>query len=114
MARPRDYSIPIEDMLAAIAGVRLAARDDMPEALAKDWVRMRAVERGFEISSEASRRLSEDLKAGEPGIPWKRIAGIGNVLRHDYDGIEIALPLTAMRGDLPALEAALRRMLARL
>src|SRR5438876_11972882 len=44
----------------------------------KRWL----VERGIEIISEASRRLSDELKAGHPEIPWSKVAGIGNVLRH--------------------------------
>ena len=112
--RDRDYSVPIEDMIAAIAGVRLAAGGDTAEVLAMDWVRSRAIERGFEVISEASRRLPDSLKAGEPGIPWGKIAGIGNVLRHDYEGIEPSMLLTAIVEDLPELEAALRRMLAQL
>ena len=54
------------------------------------------------------------LKAAEPEIPWARIAGIGNVLRHDYDAIEGSLLLTSIATDLPPLEAALRRRLTRL
>jgi uncharacterized protein with HEPN domain len=42
------------------------------------------VERNLEIISEASRRLPDDLKAEEAEVPWREIAGIGNVLRHDY------------------------------
>jgi uncharacterized protein with HEPN domain len=32
--------------------------------------------RGIEIISEASRRLSDDLKARHPEIPWPKVAGI--------------------------------------
>jgi uncharacterized protein with HEPN domain len=41
------------------------------------------VTRCLEIISEASRRLPESLKARHPEIPWKQIAGAGNVYRHD-------------------------------
>jgi uncharacterized protein with HEPN domain len=43
-----------------------------------------AVTRCLEIISEASRRLPDELKARHPSIPWKEIAGAGNVYRHDY------------------------------
>jgi uncharacterized protein with HEPN domain len=46
----------------------------------KRWL----VERGIEIISEASRHLPDDLKARHPDIPWPKVAGISNVLRHDY------------------------------
>ena len=101
-------------MLDAIAGVAATAGLDLAEVLRSDWTRLRAIERGFEIISEASRRLPAEMKAAEPKIPWARIAGMGNVLRHDYDAIEGSLLLTSIATDLPPLEAALRRMLARL
>jgi uncharacterized protein with HEPN domain len=37
--------------------------------------------------SEASRRLPDQLKDRYPEIPWKKVAGIGNVLRHDYENV---------------------------
>ena len=42
------------------------------------------VERNLEILSEASRRLPDELKQKESDIPWRNIAGIGSILRHDY------------------------------
>ncbi|HEY0524017.1 MAG TPA: HepT-like ribonuclease domain-containing protein [Stellaceae bacterium] len=42
-----------------------------------------AVTRCLEIISEALRRLPDDLKARHPQIPWRDIAGAGNVYRHD-------------------------------
>jgi uncharacterized protein with HEPN domain len=50
----------------------------------------RAVERCIEIVSEASRRLPPDLKDRQPAIAWPTTAGIGDVLRHDYDVVNDA------------------------
>jgi len=44
----------------------------------------RAVERGLEIISEATRHIPDDYKALAPEIPWPQIAAIGNLLRHEY------------------------------
>jgi uncharacterized protein with HEPN domain len=51
----------------------------------------RAVERGLEIISEASRSLPDDLKQRAPMIPWPAIAAIGNILRHEYQRVEARL-----------------------
>jgi len=60
-----------------------------------------AVTRCLEVISEASRRLPASLKARHPSIPWKDIAGAGNIYRHDYedvvaqyiwDTVKLALP----------------------
>jgi len=43
--------------------------------------------RCLEIISEASRRLPSSLKERHPSIDWKRMAGAGNVYRHDYEDV---------------------------
>ena len=69
----------------------------------KRWL----IERGIEIISEASRRLPHELKARHSDIPWRKVAGIGNVLRH-------AAPVmwALVRDDLPPLEKVCREELA--
>jgi uncharacterized protein with HEPN domain len=39
----------------------------------------------IEIIPEASRRLPDAWKTRHAAVPWRKVAGIGNVLRHDYD-----------------------------
>ena len=57
------------------------------DAFEADWRKRWLVERGVETISEASRRLTEELKLRHPEIPWAKVAGIGNVLRHEYESI---------------------------
>ena len=46
-----------------------------------------AVIRCLEIISEASRRLPDDLKARHPSMEWKKMAGAGNIYRHNYEDV---------------------------
>ncbi|MBK7494079.1 MAG: DUF86 domain-containing protein [Candidatus Omnitrophica bacterium] len=46
-----------------------------------------AVERNLEIIGEAARCVSEQTRMLHPGIPWKSIIGLRNILTHDYGGI---------------------------
>jgi len=69
------------------------------------------VERCIEIVSEASRRLPPDLKDRHPAIPWQKIAGIGNVLRHDYDVVNDATIWHTATIDLLPLKAAVATLL---
>ena len=48
----------------------------------------KAVERCLEIISEASRSIPEELKASHPHIPWRDVAAIGNLLRHEYQRVD--------------------------
>ena len=84
------------------------------EAFQSDLDRRRIVERSVEIISEASRRLPDDLKARHPVIPWKKAAGIGNILRHDYENVIPDALWKLARDDLPELERVCRAELMRI
>ena len=61
-----------------------------------------AVQRGVEIISEASRHLTDEMKARHPEIPWQKVAAIGNVLRHNYENIAAPVIWKLAQTDLPA------------
>jgi uncharacterized protein with HEPN domain len=78
----------------------------------QDRIAQRAVERCLEVISEASRKIPEPMKAAHPEIPWRKIAGIGNVLRHDYDDIDTGVVWQAATVEVIPLRAAVAAMLA--
>ncbi|WP_408641312.1 DUF86 domain-containing protein [Serpentinicella alkaliphila] len=43
-----------------------------------------AVIRNLEIIGEATKRISKELRLKEYDIPWKEMAGLRDVLIHDY------------------------------
>ena len=47
-----------------------------------------AIERNIEIISEASRRIPAAMRARHPEVPWREIAAIGNILRHEYPAVD--------------------------
>ena len=106
--------LAIADMLDAIENVRAVLADFTFEQFAGSYIHLRATERAIEIISEASRRIPSGIKETEPEIPWAKIAGIGNVLRHDYDDVAPRAIWNVIEVDLPPLEEALRRILERI
>ena len=78
---PRAY---VEDILEAVANIEADTEGLDFNQFAADRRIRQLVERNVEIISEASRRLRDEAKAAEPEIPRREIAGIGNILRHDY------------------------------
>jgi uncharacterized protein with HEPN domain len=64
-----------------------------------------AITRCLEIISEASRRLSDEMKARHPDIPWRKVAGSGNIYRHDYEEVVHRLVWGTVHEFLPALRA---------
>jgi uncharacterized protein with HEPN domain len=103
--RLTDIVEAIDLISAEMAGVSLRAFE--PDKR-KRWI----VERGIEIISEASRHLGDQLKARHPEIPWPKVAGIGNVLRHDYQRVAHDVLWNVVNNDLAALELVCREELA--
>jgi uncharacterized protein with HEPN domain len=102
--RLTDIVEAIELIRSEMAGVTLQAFEGDKR---KRWI----VERGIEIISEASRHLSDELKARHPEIPWSKVAGIGNVLRHEYEHVAHDVLWHVVRDDLPPLERICREEL---
>ena len=50
------------------------------------------------------------MKAREPGVPWRDLAGFRNILVHGYLGIDLQAVWLVVEQDLPILSAALDRM----
>jgi uncharacterized protein with HEPN domain len=105
--RLRDINEAIDLIDQDMAGVRL-------DAFERDLRKRRLVERCIEIISEASRHLDDALEARHPAIPWRKVAGIGNVRRHDYEAVAPDMIRQVVQDDLGALGAACRQELARL
>jgi uncharacterized protein with HEPN domain len=106
IARLMDIIEAVELVRGELAGMTL-------QGLESDKRRRWLVERGIEIISEASRHLSDELKARHPEIPWSKVAGIGNMLRHEYERVAHDVLWRVVRNDLPPLENVCREELAR-
>ena len=106
----RDPHIYVDHMLEAIANVETDTAGYDFERFRKDRRVRQLVERNLEIISEASRRLPQNAKDGEDRIPWRAIAGIGNVIRHDYHDTYPTVLWETCAKDLQPLKDALLRI----
>jgi uncharacterized protein with HEPN domain len=105
IARLTDIIEAVELIRSELASVTLQAFE--PDTR-KRWL----VERGIAIISEASRHLGDELKARHPEIPRSKVAGIGNVLRREYERVAYDVLWRVVHDDLPPLEKACREELA--
>ena len=80
-------SIYLNDILGAIRRIERYTKSMTKAAFGRNELVQDAVIRCLEVVSEASRRIPDIQKAKMPHIPWSKIAGIGNILRHEYQTV---------------------------
>jgi uncharacterized protein with HEPN domain len=83
-----------------------------PEQLRTDRFRQLGIERCLEIISEASRHIPTDLKAKHPHVPWRRVADIGNRIRHAYHAVDTDTIWEIVAVELNDLKAAILSMMS--
>ena len=104
----------VEHMLDCIARIREYVGGERATFLSSRLVQD-AVIRNLQTLAESSQRLSDGLRATEPKIPWRKMAGMRNILVHGYlGGIDLETAWLVVEGDLSPLAEALERMRRRL
>lgn len=66
-----------------------------------------AVLRNLQVLAESAQRLSDDFKTKHPEIEWYKIAGLRNILVHDYLGIDLETLWNIVDADLPKLKGVI-------
>ncbi|WP_339384034.1 HepT-like ribonuclease domain-containing protein [Fischerella sp. FACHB-380] len=73
-----------------------------------------AVIRNFEIIGEATKRLSAEIRAADPDVPWQQVAGFRDVLIHDYLKVNLNRVWGVIEQNLPQLKATVEAILQEL
>ena len=96
----------LHDILEAIDRIEEITRGKSLADFEASWQLRWLVQRAIEIISEASRAIPHELADTQPDIPWRKVRGIGNVLRHDYEGLSDRI--------LPRLKKAIQAIAKRM
>lgn len=90
----------IAEAIAKIGKYSARGRDVFEsDELIQNWIL-----RHIQIIGEAAQGVSAELKSAHPEVEWGSIAGMRNVLVHDYFGINTELVWDTVANDLPDLK----------
>lgn len=108
---PRDPRVYVEDVLEAIRRIESYTAGMDFVAFAKNAMAIDAVVRNLEVIGEAAGRIPEDVRAAAPGIQWRKIIALRNVLAHEYFGIHTKIVWDVIIDKLEPLGSACRKIL---
>ncbi|RXI96573.1 DUF86 domain-containing protein [Anaerobacillus alkaliphilus] len=73
-----------------------------------------AVIRNLEVIGEAINKGSKDLREREKLVPWSEMAGLRDVLIHNYFGVDLSIVWKVVENELPKIKPELQKIKANL
>ncbi len=110
----KDPTVYLEDIAESIGRIEEYTRDFTLETFIGSTESQDAVMRRLEIIGEAVKNLPISLRTSYPDVPWKQIAGMRDVLIHEYAGVVLDRVWNVVVSDLPPLKATVLKMQAEL
>ena len=89
MSKNRDIDDYIDDILMAISDIESFTKDMSFDTFAQDKKTINAVIRSLEVLGEATKRIPKPVRQKYPDIPWNKMAGMRDILIHDYMGVDL-------------------------
>lgn len=96
----RDY---LRDILRAARLIQDFVRETDWNEFATDLKTQSAVARQIEVVGEAAKRVSAAFRTAHPEVPWRKMAGMRDLLIHAYHSVEEDLVWNAATISVPEL-----------
>ena len=102
---PRDEVVFLEDIVHACTQIQEYVSGMTLESFRADKKTFDAVVRNLEIIGEGAKRISEPLRQRMGNVEWKRIAGLRDILIHNYFGVDADIIWEIVTAKVPLLLA---------
>jgi uncharacterized protein with HEPN domain len=73
-----------------------------------------SVIRRLEVIGEAVKNLPPEVRKTYSDVPWKKIAGLRDVLIHEYFGVDLELTWQVVQNELPVLKKRIMEIRAKM
>lgn len=109
----RDPKVYLHDILECCEKVARYAQGMKWDSLREDEMRYDAILRNLLVIGEAAKNVPDEVREDIPGVDWRGVAGLRDVLIHAYFRIDDDTMWTVVQEHLPALHDSVRVYLDR-
>jgi uncharacterized protein with HEPN domain len=99
----RNLRLYIDDIIDSIEKIEQYTQGLDEEEFLDNTQIQDAVFRRLEIIGEAVKNIPDDFRSRYPDISWRRIAGLRDILIHEYFGVNARRAWKAIKDDAPKL-----------
>lgn len=108
----REHDFFLKDILVAIRKIENYTEKLTYEEFLKDELRQDGVVKNLEVIGEAVKNIPQDIKNKKPEIEWKKIAGLRDILTHEYFGINFEIVWDVIMKKIPDLKKSVTDLLS--
>jgi uncharacterized protein with HEPN domain len=110
----REAKLYLLDIKNAIRKIQKYVADVSYEQFSQNDEKIDAVIRNLEIIGEAARCIPQRIKQKYSGINWQDIAGMRNIIAHEYFGVDLAIIWKTIKENLPELGDKIEQIIVEL
>lgn len=107
----RTLRVYLRDIAESLSRIKQYTKDMTIDQFDEDLKTKDAVIRCLTVIGEAVKNVPDDFRNEHPEIQWRKIAGMRDVIVHEYFGVDTEKVWTAVEGDIPLLERKIQELL---
>jgi len=88
---PKAYRVYLDDILESIEKIEKYTKDISYKEFIQNTLLIDGVTRNLGIIGEAVKNLPLELRKKYPIVEWKKIAGLRDIIIHEYSGINLEI-----------------------